>query len=240
MRRIESKTGKAYPVIRYKNVSICQQEMPVLEHINLELHAGEFVYITGKVGAGKTTLLKTFYGEAAIQSGEAEVIGYNLRRLKPRYVPMLRRQLGIVFQDFQLLTDRTVHDNLAFVLRATGWKHKDEREDRIWEVLKLVGMERKGYKHPAFLSGGEQQRVVIARALLNSPRVILADEPTGNLDVETGKDITALLHGLAADGTLVVMATHNLHLLQEYPGKVYRCTDGHSVEEAEIEPENLV
>lgn len=227
-------------LIRYKDVSICQQEVPVLEHIDLELHAGEFVYITGKVGAGKTTLLKTFYGEAAIGSGEAEVMGYNLCRLKRRHVPMLRRQLGIVFQDFQLLMDRTVHDNLAFVLRATGWRHKGEREDRIREVLKLVGMEHKGYKHPACLSGGEQQRVVIARALLNAPKLILADEPTGNLDVETGRGITALLHQLAADGTLVVMATHNLHLLQEYPGKVYRCTSGHSVEEADIEPENLV
>ena len=183
------------------------------------------MYLVGKVGSGKTSLLKTFYGELDIASGEAEVLGYDMLHIKRKHIPQLRRKLGIVFQDFQLLTDRTVYDNLEFVLRATGWKSKGEIKDKIEEVLKLVGMSNKGYKLPNELSGGEQQRIVIARAVLNSPEIILADEPTGNLDSETGHAIAELLHGISEAGALVVMTTHNLQLLREFPGKVYRCAD---------------
>ena len=212
-------------LIRYTDVEIHQQELCVLNGVNLELHKGEFVYLVGKVGSGKTSLLKTFYGELDIASGKAEVLGYDMLHIKRKHIPQLRRKLGIVFQDFQLLTDRTVYDNLEFVLRATGWKSKGEIKDKIEEVLNLVGMSNKGYKLPNELSGGEQQRIVIARAVLNSPEIILADEPTGNLDSETGHAIAELLHGISEAGALVVMTTHNLQLLRECPGKVYRCAD---------------
>ena len=217
--------GVGEALIRYTDVEIHQQELCVLNDVNLELHKGEFVYLVGKVGSGKTSLLKTFYGELDIASGEAEVLGYDMLHIKRKHIPQLRRKLGIVFQDFQLLTDRTVYDNLEFVLRATGWKSKGEIKDKIEEVLNLVGMSNKGYKLPNELSGGEQQRIVIARAVLNSPEIILADEPTGNLDSETGHAIAELLHGMSEAGALVVMTTHNLQLLREFPGKVYRCAD---------------
>ena len=217
--------GVGEALIRYTDVEIHQQELCVLNDVNLELHKGEFVYLVGKVGSGKTSLLKTFYGELDIASGEAEVLGYDMLHIKRKHIPQLRRKLGIVFQDFQLLTDRTVYDTLEFVLRATGWKSKGEIKDKIEEVLNLVGMSNKGYKLPNELSGGEQQRIVIARAVLNSPEIILADEPTGNLDSETGHAIAELLHGISEAGALVVMTTHNLQLLREFPGKVYRCAD---------------
>ena len=217
--------GVGEALIRYTDVEIHQQELCVLNDVNLELHKGEFVYLVGKVGSGKTSLLKTFYGELDIASGEAELLGYDMLHIKRKHIPQLRRKLGIVFQDFQLLTDRTVYDNLEFVLRATGWKSKGEIKDKIEEVLNLVGMSNKGYKLPNELSGGEQQRIVIARAVLNSPEIILADEPTGNLDSETGHAIAELLHGISEAGALVVMTTHNLQLLREFPGKVYRCAD---------------
>lgn len=217
--------GVGEALIRYTDVEIHQQELCVLNGVNLELHKGEFVYLVGKVGSGKTSLLKTFYGELDIASGKAEVLGYDMLHIKRKHIPQLRRKLGIVFQDFQLLTDRTVYDNLEFVLRATGWKSKGEIKDKIEEVLNLVGMSNKGYKLPNELSGGEQQRIVIARAVLNSPEIILADEPTGNLDSETGHAIAELLHGISEAGALVVMTTHNLQLLREFPGKVYRCAD---------------
>lgn len=217
--------GVGEALIRYTDVEIHQQELCVLNDVNLELHKGEFVYLVGKVGSGKTSLLKTFYGELDIASGEAEVLGYDMLHIKRKHIPQLRRKLGIVFQDFQLLTDRTVYDNLEFVLRVTGWKSKGEIKDKIEEVLNLVGMSNKGYKLPNELSGGEQQRIVIARAVLNSPEIILADEPTGNLDSETGHAIAELLHGISEAGALVVMTTHNLQLLREFPGKVYRCAD---------------
>ena len=217
--------GVGEALIGYTDVEIDQQELCVLNDVNLELHKGEFVYLVGKVGSGKTSLLKTFYGELDIASGEAEVLGYDMLHIKRKHIPQLRRKLGIVFQDFQLLTDRTVYDNLEFVLRATGWKSKGEIKDKIEEVLNLVGMSNKGYKLPNELSGGEQQRIVIARAVLNSPEIILADEPTGNLDSETGHAIAELLHGISEAGALVVMTTHNLQLLREFPGKVYRCAD---------------
>ncbi len=212
-------------LITYNHVEIHQQELCVLTDVTLQLHKGEFVYLVGKVGSGKTSLLKTFYGELDIADGEAEVLGYNMRTIKRKYIPQLRRKLGIVFQDFQLLTDRTVYNNLEFVLKATGWKNKTEIKERIEEVLQLVGMSNKGYKLPNELSGGEQQRIVIARAVLNSPAIILADEPTGNLDVETGKAIVELLHSICESGSSVVMTTHNLQLLKEYPGRVYRCAE---------------
>lgn len=212
-------------MIQYRNVSIYQQELCILDEVNFHFRPGEFVYLIGKVGSGKTSLLKTIYCELDIADGEARVMDYDLMHIKQRHIPQLRRQLGIVFQDFQLLTDRTVSDNLAFVLKATGWKNKAEIKERIAEVLKLVGMETKGYKMPVELSGGEQQRIVIARAMLNSPQIILADEPTGNLDVETGRYIVKLLHAISEAGSLVLMTTHNLHLIKEFPGRVFRCED---------------
>ena len=221
------------PIIRYQNVSICQQGLEILEDINLELNKGEFVYLIGKVGSGKTSFLKTVYGELDIESGEAEVMGYNLRTIKQKHIPELRRQLGIVFQDFQLLTDRTVHANLEFVLRATGWKNKVDIHTRIEEVLEQVGMSGKGYKMPNELSGGEQQRIVIARAILNKPELILADEPTGNLDVETGHSIVELLKNICLQGSAILMITHNLNMLDEYPGKVYRFANHHIEEVTE-------
>ena len=214
-------------LIKYNKVEIHQQDLCVLSDVTLELQKGEFVYLIGKVGSGKTSLLKTFYGELDVVDGEAEVLGYNMRTIKRKYIPQLRRKLGIVFQDFQLLTDRTVYNNLEFVLRATGWKNKQEIKDRIEEVLQLVGMSNTGYKLPNELSGGEQQRIVIARAVLNSPAIILADEPTGNLDVETGRAIVELLHGICESGSSVVMTTHNLHILNQFPGRVYRCAEHH-------------
>ena len=218
------------PLIRYKNVNINQQELGVLEDVNLELNKGEFVYLIGKVGSGKTSLLKTIYGEWDIQSGDAEVLGYNMSNIKRKHIPQLRRRLGIVFQDFQLLTDRNVHSNLSFVLRATGWSNKIAIKERIDEVLDQVGMTGKGYKMPNELSGGEQQRIVIARAILNRPEIILADEPTGNLDSETGRQIVELLKSICASGSAIMMTTHNLHLLSEYPGIVYRF-ENHQIKE---------
>ena len=218
------------PLIRYKNVNINQQELGVLEDVNLELNKGEFVYLIGKVGSGKTSLLKTIYGELDIPSGDAEVLGYNMSNIKRKHIPQLRRRLGIVFQDFQLLTDRNVHSNLSFVLRATGWSNKIAIKERIDEVLDQVGMTGKGYKMPNELSGGEQQRIVIARAILNRPEIILADEPTGNLDSETGRQIVELLKSICASGSAIMMTTHNLHLLSEYPGIVYRF-ENHQIKE---------
>lgn len=212
-------------LITYRDVEIHQQELCVLSGVDFDFHAGELVYLIGKVGSGKSSLLKTFYGELDVLSGQARVLDYDMRRIRRRRLPELRRKLGIVFQDFQLLTDRTVYHNLEFVLRATGWKDRARIKERIVEVLALVGMERKGYKFPNELSGGEQQRIAIARAMLNSPRIILADEPTGNLDAETGHAILSLLSSLSCQGTLVIITTHNLQLLQDFPGKVYRCAD---------------
>ena len=222
------------PLIRYQNVSIRQQGLEILEDVNFELNKGEFVYLIGKVGSGKTSFLKTVYGELDIHSGDAEVMGYNLRTMKQKHIPELRRRLGIVFQDFQLLTDRTVHANLEFVLRATGWKNKVDIHTRIEEVLEQVGMQGKGYKMPNELSGGEQQRIVIARAILNKPELILADEPTGNLDVETGQRIVELLKEISSQGSAILMITHNLSMLTEYPGKVYRFADHHIEELTEL------
>ena len=214
-------------LIDYRHVTVNQQELCILENIDFHLDAGEFVYLIGKVGSGKTSLLRTFYSELALHDGEAWVLGHNMLTIKRKHIPALRRKLGIVFQDFQLLIDRTVTENLDFVLRATGWKNKLARENRINEVLELVGMSTKGYKLPHQLSGGEKQRIVIARAILNNPEIILADEPTGNLDVETGHSIVELLKEICAQGSAILMITHNLNLLTEYPGKVYRFANHH-------------
>lgn len=214
--------GDNEPLIRYRGVRVCQQGTEVIGDVSLELNRGEFVYLIGKVGSGKTSLLKTVYGELDVNEGEARVLDFDMTALRRKHVPRLRRRLGIVFQDFQLLTDRTVEDNLRFVLRATGWTDKAAIRERIEEVLELTGMTGKEHKMPNELSGGEQQRVVIARAILNSPDIILADEPTGNLDVETGRRIVELLRSVCDSGTAILMSTHNLGLLAEYPGTVYR------------------
>lgn len=217
--------------INYHNVEIRQQENIVLEEVNLQIQEGEFVYLIGKVGSGKSSLLKTMYGELDIHSGQADVLSYDMARIRRAQIPALRKRIGIVFQDFQLLIDRNVKDNLDFVLKATGWKDKGRRTQRIEEVLEQVGMSTKGYKMPHELSGGEQQRIVIARAILNNPEIILADEPTGNLDPETGRQIVELLRNICAKGSTVIMTTHNLQLIKEYPGKVYRC-EGHKLVES--------
>lgn len=210
-------------MIKYSHVCIKQDGVPVLEDVNVEFSKGQYIYIVGKVGTGKSSFLKTIYGELEIDEGEADVLGFDMRKIRPRRLPALRRRLGIVFQDFQLLTDRTVDDNLMFVLRATGWRNKREAKARIDEVLDQVGMANKGYKMPNELSGGEQQRVVIARAILNNPDILIADEPTGNLDVETADSIVSLLHGISDSGTLVIMTTHNLSLIDKFPGTTYVC-----------------
>lgn len=212
-------------LISYQHVSIHQQEQSILNDVSFNLNKGEFVYLIGKVGSGKSTFLKTIYGELNIHDGDARVLGYNMRSIKEKQIASLRRKLGIVFQDFQLLTDRNVKENLAFVLKATGWKNQTEINNRIQEVLEQVGMENKGYKMPNELSGGEQQRIVIARAILNKPEIILADEPTGNLDVETGRKIVELLRGICDQESAIIMTTHNLNLLTEYPGTVYKCAE---------------
>ncbi len=215
-------------LINYQNVEIRQQEHVVLSEVAFQVNEGEFIYLIGKVGSGKTSLLKTFYGELPITAAEsAEVLGNNMRTIKRKHIPALRKKLGIVFQDFQLLTDRTVSDNLEFVLRATGWKKKAEIKNRINEVLEQVGMEENVNKFPHELSGGEQQRIVIARAILNTPQIVLADEPTGNLDEETGHHIVKLLQHISATGSAVVMTTHNLQLVRKFPGIVYRCDEHH-------------
>ena len=213
-------------LIDYKNVSIHQAEQIVLSDVNLEVREGEFIYLTGKVGSGKSTLMKTFYGEVPIYKGSATVLDYDLTKLPRRKIPYLRRKIGIVFQDFQLLTDRTVEQNLLFVLKATGWKDKNAIRQQINDVLEQVGMQSKAYKMPHQLSGGEQQRIVIARALLNSPQIILADEPTGNLDPETGQGIMELLHTIKKAGTTVIMSTHNQNWIKQYPGKTLYFADG--------------
>lgn len=210
-------------VVEYKDVEVLRKELVVLKHVTFSLDDGEFAYLIGKVGSGKSSLLKSMYAEIPLSTGEANVLGRELIGIKRREIPLLRREIGIVFQDFQLLTDRNVQKNLEFVLEATGWRDRQERDDRIEQCLRKVGMENKSYKMPHELSGGEQQRVVIARALLNKPRLILADEPTGNLDPETGEQIFELLRSCSLDGTTVLMATHNLQLVEHYPSRILKC-----------------
>jgi cell division transport system ATP-binding protein len=212
-------------IVDYKNVEIHRKELVVLKNVTFSLNSGEFVYLIGRVGSGKSSLMKSMYSEIPIIEGEASVLDYDLTSIKKKDIPYLRRRIGIVFQYFQLLTDRSVYDNLLFVLEATGWKDKNEIEERIESALQQVGMSNKSYKMPHELSGGEQQRIVIARALLNKPTLVLADEPTGNLDPDTGNQIVSLLHEIAENGTTVIMATHNLNLIEQFPGKVIRCED---------------
>ena len=215
-------------LINYKNVNVFQSgDKPVLANVNFHVDEGEFIYVIGRVGSGKSSLLKTIYFELDIdEAEEAMILNQDLLKLKRKHVPALRRQMGIIFQDFQLLGDRTVYKNLRFVLKATGWKDKKQINTRIKEVLSDVGLEDKADKLPHELSGGEQQRVAIARAILNKPKVIIADEPTGNLDPETAENIIRMLKDISQTGTAVVMSTHNIPLLDKYPGIVYRCADG--------------
>jgi cell division transport system ATP-binding protein len=212
-------------LINYQKANIYQKDgILVLGEVDFHVNEGEFIYIIGRVGAGKSTLLKTLYFELDVdEAEEAFVLNHDLRTMKRKYIPALRRQMGIIFQDFQLLADRTVRSNLRFVLKATGWKDKDEIDERIDDVLRDVDMLECADRFPHELSGGEQQRIAIARSILNNPKVIIADEPTGNLDIETARQIIMLLRRITESGTAVVMTTHNTSLLQEYPGIVYRC-----------------
>jgi cell division transport system ATP-binding protein len=225
-------------IIEFTNCKIWQQDHLVLSDVNFKVDKGEFVYLVGKVGSGKSSLIKTINAQIPLREGEGIVAGHSLSRIKDREVPLLRRKLGIVFQDFQLLIDRSVYYNLEFVLKATGWKNKKEIDIRIAEVLEKVGLGLKGYKMPHQLSGGEQQRVVIGRALLNDPDIILADEPTGNLDPETSEGIIRLLQDISKNGRAVVVATHNYTLIKKFNSRTIKCEDGRLLEaraEEEIE-----
>ena len=213
-------------LIDYKNVAIHQADQIVLHDVNLKVENGEMIYLLGKVGSGKSSLMKTFYGALPVFAGEAKVLEYDMKTIKRRQLPYLRRRLGIIFQDYKLLTDRSVEENLLFILRATGWKDKQLMHNHVLEVLQQVGMETKAYKRPYELSGGEQQRVVIARALLNSPEIILADEPTGNLDAETGREIMELLYAISQAGITVLMSTHNRQWPELYAGRHWNFNDG--------------
>lgn len=213
-------------LIIYKDVEICQEEQIVLKDVNVTISSGEMVYLLGKVGSGKSSFMKTIYGELPIEGTEATALEYDLLTLRRRDIPYLRRKVGVVFQDFQLLVDRNVEENLMFVLKATGWKDKQVMKNNIHDVLMQVGMAEKAYKMPYQLSGGEQQRVVIARALLNAPGLILADEPTGNLDPETGKGIMELLYSISKAGMTVIMSTHNHAWPEQYLGRKLQFADG--------------
>lgn len=213
-------------IIELKDVQVFQGENLVLSDVDIIINKGEFVYLIGQTGSGKSSLLKTMYGELPLEKGEARIADFNLKDLKESQIPFLRRKLGIVFQDFQLLTDRSVQQNLEFVLKATGWKNQSDINKRIQEVLDLVHLSTKDFKMPHELSGGEQQRVVIARALLNHPEIILADEPTGNLDPKVTDDIMTLLIEISKKGTAVLMATHDYRIIQKFPGKILRCENG--------------
>jgi cell division transport system ATP-binding protein len=213
-------------VIYFRDVPIYQREIPIFSGASMEVRQGEFVYLIGKTGSGKSSLLKAMYAELPVHAGEAIVAGYDLLHIKSREIPFLRRKLGIIFQDFQLLGDRSAADNLIFVLKATGWHNKREMEEQVKDVLQKVGLSTKGHKFPHQLSGGEQQRVAIARSLLNNPEIILADEPTGNLDPETSRGIMRLLIEISQSGRAVLMATHNYSILDEFSSRIIRCEGG--------------
>jgi len=218
-------------IIEFENAQIFQKDNLILKDVNLSIPKGEFVYFIGKVGSGKTSLIKTMNAEIPLKEGEGKVAGFDLTKIKTKQVPHLRRKLGIVFQDFKLLTDRSVFDNLQFVLKATGWKNKNEINDRIADVLDRVGLSYKGYKMPHQLSGGEQQRVVIARALLNDPEIILADEPTGNLDPETSENLMKILFDISNNGRAVIMATHDYNMVKKFTARTVKFDDGKVTEQ---------
>ncbi|WP_338356703.1 cell division ATP-binding protein FtsE [Yeosuana marina] len=213
------------PILQLKDASISQGDSLVLTNVNVEINKGEFVYLIGKTGSGKSSFMKILYGDLVLTEGEGHIVGFNLKGLKDKDIPFLRRKLGIVFQDFKLLSDRTVNDNLLFVLKATGWKDKNEMNTRVEEVLNKVGMKTKGFKYPHELSGGEQQRIAIARALLNNPELILADEPTGNLDPQTSIEVMEVLQEINKNGNTILMATHDYALLLKYPSKTLKCDE---------------
>ena len=225
----------AETIIEIKHVNIYQGKNLILQDVNLAVHKGEFVYLVGKTGTGKSSLLKALYGDLPLTEGECSVVGFNLREMTWKKVPFLRRNLGVVFQDFQLLTDRNVNDNLKFVLKATGWRDEKLMDEKIADVLDKVGLKSKGFKMPFELSGGEQQRIDIARALLNSPKLILADEPTGNLDPETSDEIMQLLFHISRDyGTAIVMATHDYIVINKFPARMVRTERGRVLDNATI------
>jgi cell division transport system ATP-binding protein len=225
----------AEKILELRNANIYQGNSLVLQDVNISLDRGEFVFLVGKTGTGKSSLLKTLYGELPLNEGEGNVVGFDLKQLTWKTVPYLRRTIGIVFQDFQLLTDRNVHDNLEFVLQATGWKDKKLMEEKIQEVLEKVGLKTKGFKYPFELSGGEQQRVDVARALLNSPKLILADEPTGNLDPETSDEIMNLLMQVSKEfGSAVVMATHDYMVINKFPARTIKTEKGKVIDNATV------
>ncbi|OFY14638.1 MAG: phosphonate ABC transporter ATP-binding protein [Bacteroidetes bacterium GWF2_29_10] len=218
-------------LIEINNADIYQNKMMVLSEVNFNVKRGEFIYLIGKNGSGKSSLLKTLYADIPLKVGEIKIENYNLKEIKKREIPYLRRKLGIVFQDFQLLMDRTVNDNLNFVMKCTGWKDKSKMKDKLEEVLTKVGLQTKGFKMPNQLSGGEQQRLSIGRALINDPHIILADEPTGNLDPETSEGIVQLLKDISQSGRVVLMATHDYSLFTKFPSKTFRCEYGKVITE---------
>ena len=223
------------PVIELIDAQVFQGHNLILSDVDINISKGEFVYLIGETGSGKSSLLKTLYGELPLEKGQGTIANMNLREIKPEQIPFLRRKLGIVFQDFQLLTDRTVYKNLEFVLKATGWKSDLDIQNRIREVLELVNLTTKDFKMPHELSGGEQQRVVIARALLNHPEIMLADEPTGNLDPKVSDDIMNLLIEISKGGTAILMATHDYRIIQKFPGKILKCANGMVGETASLQ-----
>lgn len=226
--------GETVNIVEIKHATIAQADNIILSGVNLEINSGEFIYLIGRTGSGKSSLMKTLYGEIKIKSGEGSVCGFDLNTLKRKQVPYLRRKIGIIFQDFELLMDRTVEQNLFFVMKATGWKDKKKMEIRKDEVLDDVGLKTKGFKMPHELSGGERQRVAIARALINEPELILADEPTGNLDPKTTEDILGLLHNISQHGIPVIMATHDYIYMKKFSSRVLVCENGHLVSQAEV------
>jgi cell division transport system ATP-binding protein len=221
-------------IIKLSNVDIFQQKNLVLSNVNLHVDKGDFVWLIGQTGSGKSSLLKVIYGDLNIPGGEGHACGYDLRKLASKDVPFLRRKLGIVFQDFQLLTDRSIEDNLQFVMRATGWTDKKLIAERTLDVLEKVGLRSKLKKMPHELSGGEQQRVVIARALINDPEIILADEPTGNLDPDTSEEIVLLLKQISQSGTAILIATHDYHIIRTFPSRIIKCENGKVLEDVQI------